>query len=244
MFEHTRRVSLELSNRCNYARQHTRCPTSTFRDVKILPLDVIKSIVADLKAAGWGNGMKFAFHVYNEPGIDPRLYWLIRHVKEQLPGIKPFLTTNGWYLNGDLAREFFEAGLDHLFISIYSKTELVRLKPEISVLPYHTRLHIANLKQKLLNPGEPPKKYRSCFSPLSDLTIRASGNIGLCCLDYNETVVFGNVREEPLRVILEREYDRMLELYNSLRKCKRVHQVCILCPRRRPPIKLEIHRGK
>lgn len=226
------RITIELSNRCNYATWHKLCPTSTYREVKITPLKIIKEIVAELKRVKWGEDKVMAFHVYNEPGIDPRLYWIIDHVTQQLPGIKPYLMTNGWYMNGELMRELIGVGLSKATITMYSKAELTRLKPQIIDLP-QVHIHIGNLKEKLLSPGDGPDGYKQCFSPFCDLTIRSPGLIGMCCLDYDNTVTFGDLSKDPLSTILKREESRMGKLNEDLKRRVRTEAVCKLCHRRR-----------
>lgn len=235
LFSRTGRVTLELSNRCNYVGRHKECPASTFKDVRILPLDVIKHVVLDLQEAGWGDGKYMAFHVFNEPGIDPRLYWLIEYVTKELSGVKPILITNGWYLNETLAEELLDAGLHSLVVSGYTRSERHRLRG-VNKLP-GAKVEKAQLKQSILTPGDGPDSYRDCHAPLNDLTIRASGNVGLCCIDHAETVVFGNVLEESLTSILRREWERMRDLQFALIRRVRTLPVCKTCWRRRKKFK-------
>ena len=228
------RVTVELSNRCNYAAQHGKCPTSRHTDVQITSLELFKDLLFSLSTITWGRDRTFAFHVYNEPTIDPRLYYLLRRVKYVLPGIKPFICTNGWYMDGNLAEELHGAGMDRMCISIYSKAEHDRLKPQVKDLPY-VRLHMANLKDKMLNPGDgpDPSDYRQCYSPVCDLTIRAPGIVGLCCIDWAREVEFGDLRKDSLRTIIEREGGRMMLLWNQLKNRVRSLPVCRRCWRRR-----------
>jgi len=231
VFEDVARITFELSNRCPLQGEHKLCPVHTFKQVHILPLNTIKKIIEELKGMGWGNGKKVAFHAFNEPLIDPRLYWLIGFITQELPGIQPLLITNGWYLNRTLAGELFDVGLSSLVVSGYSRAERKRLRSVGRMKA--ARVGRAQLKQSILYPGDGPDSYRDCFAPLNDLTIRASGNVGLCCVDYAETVTFGNVNEEALGSIMQREYPRMKALQDDLRKRVRTLPVCKTCHRRR-----------
>jgi len=199
-------------------------------------LEVIKSVIEELRSVGWGKGKFVYFHVFNEPTIDPRLYWLIKHVVERLPGILPGLVTNGWYMNEGLAKELFDAGLYQMGISGYGRNEMNRLRGLGEW--ENVKLYKAFLYGWLINPTEGRKSWRSCYAPLNDLTIRATGNVGLCCLDYAETVAFGNVNDDPLLTILEREWSRMKGLFDELVHCKRNLRVCQLCHRRRKPYRV------
>ena len=232
MFEDIPRVTLELSNLCNYSEKHTKCPTGRTDEVCILPLSIIKSVITDLKISNWGNNRTICFHVYNEPTIDPRLYWLIEYVCKELPSIKPLLFTNGWYMNENLMKELFNIGLDKMLITLYTNRETEKLVPLSKKFP-GISFHKAVLKDSLLNPGDGPPFYKRCHAPLCDLTIRSSGNVGLCCLDYDETVVFGNLYKDSLLDVMFREYKKMKRLRDRLTRRKRDLPVCKLCYRRR-----------
>ncbi len=233
MLEGTNRVTFQLSNLCNYSSLHKGlCPVSTFKEKQILPLRIIKGVIRDLVSIEWGKGKEIAFHDFNEPMNDPRLFWLIEYIRKNIVGIFPVLTTNGWYLNEDMVHELFVVGLDSLIISTYGKAEKNRLA-NLKKLPYKIRLYRGDLTSNLLNPGDGPHRHRQCYAPLSDLVIRASGNVGLCCRDYDETVVFGNLYQDSLLTILEREYNKMVVLQNQLVKRSRLLSVCKTCHGRR-----------
>ncbi len=235
MFEDVGRISVELSNLCNYSNLHKYCPAGKEKEIRILSLDVVKSIVEDLRVENWGENKRFVFHVYNEPCVDPRLYWLIKHIRNQLPSIKLVLLTNGWYMNENLAGELLDAGLDLITFSTYSREDKIRLYPLTKIFPGKIGIHIGYFFKHLLNPGDGPdvKDYRKCFAPLCDLTIRSSGNVGLCCVDYDETVVFGNVYKESLLSIMKREHSKMVNLQKELMSYNRNLKVCKSCWRRR-----------
>ena len=222
----THRVTLQLSNRCSYSARHPKCPNHLFETPHFLPLATIKDIIADLREAGWGNGKYIAFHGFNEPGIDPRLYWLVGYLREQLPGICPILWTNGWYLDEAIGNELLAAGMHSIYVSLYSEKERDRLQPWIDA----TRGVDGEMKH--LSPRV--LTHRSvrnipCFAPLVDLMVHASGNVGLCCMEYAEDVTFGNLNTERLPVLMEREYPRMKALYDDLVKRKRTLEFCQTC---------------
>jgi 2-deoxy-scyllo-inosamine dehydrogenase (SAM-dependent) len=229
----TNRVSIQISNLCNYVHLHRGlCAAGNAREVQILPTRVIKEVVSDLKEMGWGKESILAFHAYNEPLIDPRLLLLVQYVKKELPDVCPYLMTNGWYLNEHLMVDIIEAGFERITITSYSREERRRLSPIVHAFP-EVRMHIGRLKPQMLNPGKGPSYYKRCHAPLCDLTIRSSGNVGLCCIDHAETVVYGNVYRESLISILQRELPGMEKLQNELRCRRRSLNVCKTCWRRR-----------
>jgi 2-deoxy-scyllo-inosamine dehydrogenase (SAM-dependent) len=195
-------------------------------------LRVIKEIVEDVRQAGWGDGKTWAFHAFNEPTIDPRLYWLVNHVRKQLPGINVLLFTNGWYLDPSIGDELIAAGVKKITLMIYDKQDYRRLEAWATATPEvePTKPHLS----KWVLQSSPPKRTWACFAPLVDLTIRASGNLGLCCQDYAEEKNFGNLNDDRLPVLLERHREEMEQLYFDLRKGVRTLPRCIRCHRRRP----------
>ncbi len=232
LLQYTKRITTELSNRCNYSARHERCPNHTFKTAQFLSLRVVEEIVEDVRQAGWGEGKTWAFHAFNEPLIDPRLYWLVKHVKEQLPGIHVLIFSNGWYLDPAIGDDLIAAGVDKITLTVYDKQDHARLAEWAQATPQVEAVK-AHLTPWLLQDG-PPKRLYSCFAPLVDLTIRASGNLGLCCQDFAEEVTFGNLNDDRLPVLLERHRDAMTTLYHDLKTQKRTLPRCQRCHRRRP----------
>lgn len=233
LLENTNRVTLELSNLCNFAARHKGlCPAGSTEGTRILPMQTIREIVSDLKQMGWGENRWLAFHVYNEPLLDPRLFSIIEHVVKELPGVCPYLMTNGWYLTKGLALELMGVGIYRMTVTAYSPEERKRLQGIIRDIP-QIRMHIGRLKTTILDPKDGPPTYKPCFAPLCDLVIRSSGNVGLCCLDWAETVTFGNVFENSLVSILKREEETMGNLQRELMLNSRHHEVCRKCWKRR-----------
>ena len=97
IFRRTKRISFELSNICNLADLHKRCPLHQYQERHILPAEIVYQVLDCCKAYDF-QGV-FAFHQYNEPGVDPRLFMFMNRIKQLLPKAKMFLLTNGWYLN-------------------------------------------------------------------------------------------------------------------------------------------------
>jgi len=225
VFRRTKRISLELSNLCNHAEAHHRCPAHFREEPAILPEAIVDAVLSSCRACDFQGVI--SFHLYNEPGIDPRLMLFMKKVKQALPAARLFLLTNGWYLDQTLAREFEAHGLDFLGISVYSEEERARLS-RISLgipirflhEPHDDRVHWYN--------GRPGSGCGlPCYCPLYEICITCRGEVGLCPFDWQRRHVFGNLHDDPLEVILEGA--AVWRLYEELSKGNRELAICRGC---------------
>ena len=116
MFEHTSRISIELSNLCNYARIHKKCPLNLVETPVILPAKIVFDVLETLERYNF-QGI-IAFHTYNEPLIDPRLFQFIEFARKACPHSDIFILTNGYYLTQTLADELVDSGVSKIIISV------------------------------------------------------------------------------------------------------------------------------
>jgi len=226
IFRRTKRISLELSNLCNHAEIHHRCPAHFQEEPAILPEAIVDAVLAGCRAYEF-QGI-ISFHLYNEPGIDPRLVLFMRKVKQALPAARLFLLTNGWYLDQTLAREFEAHGLDFLGISAYSEEERARLSRislgipvRILLEPHDDRVHWYT--------GQTASGHSlACYCPLYEICITCRGEVGLCPFDWQRRHVFGNLHKDPLAAVLEQP--AVWRLYGELSKGNRELEICRACP--------------
>lgn len=178
----------ELSNSCPYSTQHTRCPLSLQREPVTLPIAVIEDTLAFLEEQGWSGWV--GFQNYNEPLVDPRLYYLIRYVKHPVR-----LWTNGYGLSQVLVDELTQAGVKDFEISAYSTKEWERLSGLRFSVP--ARVNLRGLDKRLDMYGFPPNQGGPCprSAPLHDIIIRRTGKVGLCCFDWRGDHDMGSLRE-------------------------------------------------
>ena len=121
---HTKIIDLELSNICNYATSHKKCPLHEVHRPTILSEELVFHVLETCKKFEFRGMLRFS--IYNEPGIDPRLMMFIREAKRLLPDVSIDLLTNGFYLDEGLANEFAKYGVSFIRISAYSKSEYER----------------------------------------------------------------------------------------------------------------------
>jgi hypothetical protein len=235
----TKRVTLQLSNLCPYAPIHRKCPVSQFADKKVLPRAIVDNVLGTL--AAWDFPGWLAFHVYNEPTVDPRLMLFIERARQLLTG-KIDLWSNGWYMTEGLLRELHAAGVSRFVFSAYSKADYERFAgwhkkyrrrrrtPRIRIRVYNRAQH--GLDSRLQHNRERPTTRR-CYAPLHDLTVYASGKIGLCCHDWDERVTFGDLNQVTFAEAMNTGYRQMKRLAGELGRGRRKLEWCRKCPTRR-----------
>ena len=229
IFKNTTRISIELSNICNYSKIHTKCPLHLPKEIKILPAKIFLKIIKECKQYDF-KGM-IAFHCYNEPGIDPRLMMFIKITKKALPKSTIFIMTNGFYLDQTLAREYQINGVDMIIISAYSSKEEKRLK-EIKVkIPFSiSKLYKIKLDDRLhIYEREEINSTKSCNAPLDEIIITNEGKMSLCCQEWKREskTCFGNLHKQSMADILNSK--KVQRIYKNLLAGNRTLDICKRC---------------
>lgn len=218
-------VAIMISNICNYSIIHKKCPASLCTEKEIMSADHIKSIVDALRQIGFSGTI--CFHIYNEPMNDPRLFMIIRYVKEQLRDVTVEIYTNGFYLNNVMTKELADIGVGVLITTAYGDAEYQRLmKLEV---PMAYRVFYGMLDDRLINydKKESKKEEGICRSLISQVSVYVNGDIGLCCLDYRHDYGFGNVFEEGFVPCIDKKIIREFQL--DLLNGKRSYKICQCC---------------
>lgn len=226
-----KRVSIELSNVCNYAKIHPQCPAhSAMGNPVFLSQRRVFHIIYTLFA--WGFKGTIAWYIYNEPTIDPRAILLINYTDHLFGGnIKQRIVTNGAYLDQTLFDEFIEAGITYFKIDCYTPRDFERakkykLKKEIEKFKVTRK----SLDDRLDLYDLPAKNLTiPCHAPYADIQIKSDGRISLCAIDWKSTVTFGNLDNDSFEDILR--YPAMLKTYAKLKEGKRTLDVCSRCNR-------------
>lgn len=231
----TPRVTIQLSNLCPWSDKHPLCFAGK-REAQILSGHVVRDILRTLSDIWTCPGQKIlAWHMFNEPVIDPRLATFLADAKFWLPNVKQLVWTNGWYLTKELACELVDYGMGWLQMSHHNgnldaQQEIGRAVREKGCAFGLTFKHFD--KRMLWKDEERPAPPTPCWAPLAELVIRSSGNLGLCCYDCEEEVTFGNVKDGFLAA-LTKAYPRMKSWQNRLITGVRNERVCIHCQRER-----------
>jgi radical SAM protein with 4Fe4S-binding SPASM domain len=147
--EQPRYVEVETSRYCN--RQCGWCPNHLSlerRSQELMDWSIFQAVIESLSRHcydGW-----LAFHNYNEPLANPRIFREIAFAREQLPQAKTTIFTNGDYLTADLFDELVEAGLAQMRITVYPQTPSAEAPSHASLWRWLKRrpfLHEADWKE-------------------------------------------------------------------------------------------------
>jgi len=226
--ETLRVIYFELSNICNYAYMHKKCPLYNATEKIILSTKIIKKIIKELECINYSGYI--AFHNYNEPLIDPRLFYLTKYIKSILVNAKIGLLTNGFYLTQDLTDELYEYGIDVIGISLYSKEEEERL---CQIQFRHIKVSFYDLysngldNRKKIYEREHINSTLPCYSLLSEIVIRCTGDVDLCCQDWDFRHIFGNLKNTSLEEILSTAEVQVLR--RDLKQGRRYLDLCRRC---------------
>lgn len=233
-FRHTSRISFTLSNICNMAAMHPKCPANLeMKHKQILPAKV----VLESAKIALENGFKgtFAFHTYNEPTHDPRLCLFVHQIQQLAlqfdsqfapKDLDFFLLTNGFYLTDIICAELFETGFTSIQVSAYGKKEYDRLvavsaDPRYTVVQQSLDMRMDLYESPYIDLAKP------CHAPLNEIIVHADGSVGLCCLDWKKKHVFGNLNTESLADIVTKP--EMLAVYDKLSSGCRNLDMCRRC---------------
>ena len=238
MLARTSRVTLQLSNLCPYSRLHKgKCPAqdNVERDGRqIMPAMVVMDVLHSLEETeSCERPMEVAFHVYNEPLVDPRLAMFLDECRQSLWWVVPVVCTNGWYLDEGLALELVGYGMRKLVCSPYWPEEKGRMAAigkavQAAGCKYHQTWGTLDSRMQYRdNPGQDTRHW--CSAPFKDLIIRASGRLGLCCLDCREEIVWASVADLGFERALRESWPEMHRINEELCGCVRSMEICKHC---------------
>jgi len=212
-------IEFETTSYCN--RKCDYCPNVDFErfgeeDGFFMKEEVFKRLISQLVELNF-NGL-ISPHLYGEPMSDYRMLDWSKHIKTELPSAKLKIVTNGDFLNTNNFYEFLNAGVDIFYISKHAKQlkkpcrtlleqlDTKTLKKHILVQDFYSDFYE---KQKMftnrggsigLDEGNNKKPPVNC-SYATYPVINSLGDLILCCQDFHNNYVFGNIMEKPLKEI-------------------------------------------
>lgn len=210
-------IEFESTAYCN--RKCSYCPNVDFErfgetDNFLMKEEVFKTLISQLKDLGF-SGL-ISPHLYGEPMSDYRLPAWIKYIKDNLPTSKIKVVTNGDYLNKESYHSFKNAGVDIFYISKHSKKlkkpcrelldSLTVSEKKKYILLQDFFLDFSQDQDMFANRGgsieiEKKKKPPVNCSYATYPVINSLGDLILCCQDFHNNYVFGNIMEKPLKEI-------------------------------------------
>lgn len=199
-------VEIETASACN--RTCWYCPNSKHKRPSRgrMPESLFRKILSDLAERSYAG--RLSFHFYNEPLLDKRLCDFVALARQALPESYIKLFTNGDLLTPARFRQLVSAGMSRICITDHGgagdalekcmaelrpdERDMVRLQTS-AMLSLSNRGGIVPLVQLVNEPLDVP-----CALPMSRMVITLSGNIVLCCEDYFEQMVIGNVEKQSI----------------------------------------------
>jgi len=221
-FSLCQKVCFETSNLCNYC--HKKCPASLYKEKIFLPYEVVRKSLESLSEIymDW-NGL-IAFHNYNEPLEDPRLFSFIGIARYYLPFCGIQIWTNGSKLTQGLLDEMIERGVTDISVSIYSDSERQRIGA-LDFSRIKSFIHSSsNLDDRLDQYDDPIIDLLSpCHQPFRQIVVRHYGKIALCCKDWDGDHDFDMGIEEFLGS------KEAWDIYLAMSAGKRTPDLCRRC---------------
>ena len=239
-------IEFETTSYCN--RKCSYCPNVDFErfgddDNFFMKENVFKTLIDQLEELNF-NGL-ISPHLYGEPMSDHRMLSWSKHIKKKLPKSRLKIVTNGDFLNKKNFYEYLDVGVDIFYISKHSK-----------LLKKPCRDLLSELDKDILNKHVLVQDFYSDFNRTQDMFTNRGGSIGLnennqkkapvncsyatypvintygdlilCCQDFHNKYIFGNIMNRKLGDIWfdkknielrKRIYDYKLDL-KICRDCK------------------------
>ncbi len=203
LFKNISEIAFMLSNLCNYACEHKKCPANHIGQKEILSSKVIFRVLEELKTVDFDGVI--CFHIYNEPLIDPRLFWFIEYIKKNLIHAKIEIYSNGYYLNGQMINELEEIGVDILQVTGYGEKEYERLLDLKTDMAYCVLFGNLDERLNMYEESETPISVTPCKTYFTQVSIYSDGEIGTCCLDYKHPYKLANIYNMSLEEAMNSE---------------------------------------
>ena len=210
-------IEFETTAYCN--RKCDYCPNVDFERFAdnnefLMKEEVFTTLISQLKDMNF-NGL-ISPHLYGEPMSDPRMPRWVKHIRDSLPDAKIKIVTNGDYLNKVSYKNYLDSGVNIFYISKHSKKlkkpcrdlldglSKVEKKKYILLQDFYSDFN--ENQDMFANRGgaieiEKKKKPPVNCSYSTYPVINSIGDLILCCQDFHNNYVFGNIMQRSLKEI-------------------------------------------
>ena len=228
LLRHTSRVTFELSTTCNLSHVHKDCPTHQWRDSpRFLPARIVYHVLDFMAADGFSR--EIAWHNYNEPTMDPRLFLFLDAARQRMPGVRQYILSNGVTMCQTLLDELAAHGVTRLWFTAYTDDVEKRLRALDHQAIAQWRIERRSTLDRRLAIYDRDKRPCDdvCFEPLENMLIRATGRVDLCCNDWRGDYTYGDLNSTSFEAILKS--GKMQEVWQRLKIGDRFLPICKRC---------------
>lgn len=240
-------VEIEINHACNRTCHY--CPNSELeRKTKgVMSFELFQLVLDNLVEINFKGRISYDF--YNEPLLHPQLERFVKETKLRLPQSPIHLYSNGTLLTEKKVHSLLDCGIDKFIITRHIQDETSEKylfdqvfqtlsddqKKKFNYRSHHD-LQLVNRGGILKHLGENGLPLHPCHLPSHLLTITVDGRILSCFEDYNENLVFGDLKTEKLIDIWNREsyvlFRRSLKLgmRHLFEPCKNCNRKEVLPP--------------
>jgi GTP 3',8-cyclase len=214
-------VNIETTTLCN--RRCDYCPNSIYdrslkQNEKLMSEAVFTKIIDDLKKIKFCG--RLSPHLFGEPLLDKRMVKLMKYAHDNLPKTKLVIYTNGDLLSNKLLEDLYKAGVKNYVVALHgngleneaNSLRICNIKKQIhksmksikiDLIKFHKNMYLSN--RGGLVKGHKVTDTMLCQYANNPLVINYKGDVLLCCNDYFGKVVFGNIENESLLTIWNKE---------------------------------------
>ncbi|SIO95746.1 radical SAM/SPASM domain-containing protein [Vibrio spartinae] len=219
-------LQIETRSGCNYSCSF--CPTNKVKMKQgKMKQELFDKIIAQLKHFDGYISLFFR----NEPLMDKRIIDWAQKIKNETKA-KIIIQTNGSLLNEAMAQEISQYA--ELIVNDYTDDKVIineigKWENTISDnLIFITRNDYENLTNRAGNIGGKEKVFlkNSCVKPFTEFTITFSGTVVLCCQDWTEEAIIGDLNHQSILEIWNS--NNLNEIREQLKKGNRIG-ICEYC---------------
>lgn len=234
------KIEIETFNRCN--NDCAFCPVSAGNDRRhpqIMNVKLFFHIIEQLADLHYDGVV--SLYSNNEPLLDSRIPKLLQITRQRLPDAFILFYTNGLLLTSQLLPILLE-NTDFLYINCYTETNALseHLRPiqdffiQNQVSPAKVEIHIRNKNEYLsTRAGNAPNRATAahltskCILPFSQLVVRSSGGVSLCCNDAYGEYTLGDLNVSTLEKVWRGESFQAFRA--QMLKGRIEHPACRVC---------------
>jgi hypothetical protein len=166
--------------------------------------------------------------------IDPRLFWLFTQIRKLTPKANLRCLSNGWYLNQHLVDLLWQFGVQSLHLTAYSEAAFKRFDSfkfpdgmNVNIVPTYGTIRHLDKRIRIYDLAPEPHLRSECYEPFAHVLIRATGQVGFCCLDWADKHSFANLHDKSIQEILAGP--EMLATFREVYEGPRKPFVCQRC---------------